>query len=136
MTNTHNATTKNQQQATKHNRHRHHHHHRQQDQHQHQHQRQRQHQHQRQPQEEEDEEEAEGFKEQGQKVVTITKAQMQATTALLGKRNIDQRLQFFHQCFLKFISTTASRELQQRKEMNKNMKNIPTYLDSNRYRHI
>ena len=119
MTNTHNATTKNQQQATKHNRHRHHHHHHQQDQHQHQHQRQRQHQHQRQPQEEE--EEAEGFKEQGQKVVTITKAQMQATTALLGKRNIDQRLQFFHQCFQKFISTTASRELQQRKEMNKNI---------------
>ena len=122
MTNTHNATTKNQQQATKHHRHHHHyHHHHQQDQHQHQHQRQRQHQHQRQPQEEEDEEEAEGFKEQGQKVVTITKAQMQATTALLGKRNIDQRLQFFHQCFLKFISTTASRELQQRKEMNKNI---------------
>ena len=133
MTNTHNATTKNQQQATKHNRHRHHHHHHQQDQHQHQHQRQRQHQHQRQPQEEE--EEAEGFKEQQQKVVTITKAQMQATTALLGKRNIDQRLQFFHQCFLKFISTTASRELQQRKEMNKNIntsfRERGTYLDSN-----
>ena len=133
MTNTHNATTKNQQQATKHHRHHHHyHHHHQQDQHQHQHQRQRQHQHQRQPQEEE---EAEGFKEQGQKVVTITKAQMQATTALLGKRNIDQRLQFFHQCFLKFISTTASRELQQRKEMNKNIntsfRERGTYLDSN-----
>ena len=136
MTNTHNATTKNQQQATKHHRHHHHHHHHQQDQHQH---------HinvnvntnisDNRKKKKKKKKKQKGSKNRGKRSLQSRRHKCRQQLPFSAKGTSTKGSNSSIDVFGNSSLLSASQELQQRKEMNKNIntsfRERGTYLDSN-----